>query len=394
MARTLLTKTVLLLGLISLFTDLASEMLYPVLPLYLESIGFGVFGIGLLEGVAEATAGLSKGFFGQWSDRIGRRRPFVQWGYGISAVAKPLMAAFPHPLWVLFARTVERLGKGIRTGGRDALLSAEARPDTRARVFGFHRAMDTTGAALGPLLALLFLWYYPGQYRWLFVLAIVPGALAILATLWLREAPATPEVRPRPGFLEFLRYVRTASPAYRRLLYGLIAFALINSSDLFLLLLLKELGLSDTAVIGWYVYYNLIYALAAYPLGSLADRLGVRPTFLFGLACFVLVYGLLPWATDWYWFAGLFLLYGLFAAATEGIAKAWIASTSSNTEMGTAIGTYTALGSLASLLASSLAGAIWYAFGANALFAATALAAAGVWIYFATAIHSPGHPPR
>jgi MFS family permease len=383
MPKKILSKLVLLLGLVSLFTDLASEMLYPVLPLYLESIGFGVLGIGLLEGIAEATAGLSKGFFGQWSDRIGRRRPFVQWGYGLSAVAKPLMAAFPLPTWVLFTRTLDRLGKGIRTGGRDALLASAARPDTRARVFGFHRAMDTTGAALGPLLALVFLWYYPGQYRWLFALAIIPGVLAVLSTLLLSEAPTVPVVRERPGFLEFLRYARTGPVAYRRLLIGLVGFALINSSDLFLLLLLKELGLSDTIIIGWYVFYNLVYALAAYPLGSLADRIGVRPTFLLGLVCFILVYGLLPFAAGWVWFGGLFLLYGLYAAATEGIAKAWIATTCSNEVMGTAIGTYTALASLASLVASSLAGAIWYTFGANVLFAATAVAGAMVLGYFA-----------
>lgn len=386
----ILSRTVVLLGLVSLFTDMASEMLYPVMPLYLESIGFSIAGIGLLEGIAEATAGLSKGFFGQWSERIGRRLPFVQIGYGISSVTKPLMAAFTFPAWVLFARMAERLGKGIRTGGRDALLSGAATPETKARVFGFHRAMDTAGAAIGPLIALVFLYFYPGQYRLMFILAIVPGLLAVGSTLLLKEqrAPARADAA-RPGFLEFFRYVRTAAPEYRRLLAGLVAFALINSSDLFLLILLKQLGQSDVAVIGWYVFYNLIYALGAYPLGGLADRYGIKPVFLTGLAIFILVYAALPFAAGWWSFGVLFALYGVYAAATEGIAKAWISKLVPQAEMGTATGAYGAFGSLASMAASTGAGLLWYAFGPGMLFGLTAALAAGVLVYFA-GLRQPG----
>ncbi|CAH1002556.1 hypothetical protein LEM8419_03430 [Neolewinella maritima] len=381
----ILSRTVVLLGAISLFTDVASEMLYPVMPLYLESIGFSAAGIGLLEGIATATAGLCKGFFGQWSDRLGRRVPFVQLGYGISAVAKPLMAVFTVPVWVLFARTAERLGKGIRTGARDALLSGEARPETRARVFGFHRAMDTTGAAIGPVLALLFLWAYPGQYRLLFLLAGVPGILALAATLLLRERAVVPsQLASRPGLLQFVRYFRTGNRDYRRLLIGLTAFALINSSDLFLLLLLKELGLSDTALIGWYIFYNLVYALAAYPFGSLADRFGPKRVFIGGLLIFAVVYGLLPLATAPWMFAVLFALYGIYAAATEGNAKAWISHVSPQSEMGTATGAYGAFESLAALGASSAAGLVWLVYGPGILFGGTAVLTLGVVGYFST----------
>ncbi len=145
----------------------------------------------------------------------------MQLGYGISALAKPLMAVFTVPAWVLFARTTERLGKGIRTGARDALLSGEARPETKARVFGFHRAMDSTGAAIGPVLALLFLWAYPGQYRLLFLLAVVPGIFALVSTLLLREKATPAQVTERPGLLQFFRYFLTADREYRRLLVGL-----------------------------------------------------------------------------------------------------------------------------------------------------------------------------
>ena len=195
-----LTRAVWLLSLISLFTDLASEMLYPVMPLYLQSIGFSVFFIGLLEGVAEAVAGLSKGYFGQWSDRLGRRVPFVQWGYGLSALSKPMLAVLATPAWVLLARTVDRLGKGLRTGARDALLSDEATPATKGKVFGFHRSMDTLGAVFGPLAALFWLAARPGQFRPLVLLAFVPGVLAVLCACYLmvrlRDTPQSVGLPP------------------------------------------------------------------------------------------------------------------------------------------------------------------------------------------------------
>src|SRR3981189_2404461 len=159
-----LTRTIWILSVISLLTDTASEMLYPVMPLYLKSIGFSIVLIGVLEGVAEAVAGLSKGYFGKLSDHTGKRMPFVQWGYTLSALSKPLMAVFVYPLWVFFIRTIDRLGKGLRTGARDAILSDEATPATKGKVFGFHRSMDTAGAVIGPLLALLYLQWHPGNY--------------------------------------------------------------------------------------------------------------------------------------------------------------------------------------------------------------------------------------
>ena len=380
-AGKVVTRTVWLLGLVSLLTDVASEMLYPVMPLYLESIGFSVAGIGVLEGLASATAGLSKGYFGQWSDRTGRRLPFVRAGYGISAVAKPLMAVFTAPWWVFLARTAERLGKGIRTGGRDAMLAGAATPATRARVFGFHRAMDTTGAALGPLLALGFLWWYPGQYRWLFLASAVPGVLAVAATLLLREQGIAPQPGGRPGLLDFLRYLRSAPTAYRRLFGVLTAFALINSSDLFLLLLLKEAGLADTTVIGFYIFYNLVYAILAYPFGGLADRFGPRRVYAGGLLVFAAVYFGLAQATAVWTIAALFAAYGLYAAATEGVAKAWVSELVPANERGTAIGTVSAAESLSTLVASSAAGIVWALFGAQVLFVGTAILAAGVGLY-------------
>lgn len=384
--KTLLTRTIWLLGLVSLFTDMASEMLYPIMPLYLESIGFSVLGIGILEGIAEATAGLSKGYFGKLSDHRARKVPFVQLGYLLSALSKPLMAAWTAPLWVLAARTTDRLGKGVRTGARDALLAAEATFATRARIFGFHRGMDTLGAAIGPLLALLFLWYYPEHYRTLFLLALFPGLAAVGFTFLLKEPPAeaapTVKAQGSPGFFSFLKYIPASSPAYRRLLWGLLAFALVNSSDLFLLLLLKYKGISDAVLIGFYIFYNLVYALAAFPAGSLADRRGLKPVFVSGLLLFAAVYGGMALADSWWQFGLLFLLYGLYAALTEGVAKAWISNLAPAGERATAIGTYEGLRSAAALLASAVAGLVWFQLGPAVLFGMTAVAVGAITSYF------------
>ena len=378
---TYLTRAVWLLSLISLFTDLASEMLYPVMPLYLQSIGFSVVYIGFLEGVAEAVAGLSKGYFGQWSDRLGRRVPFVQWGYGLSALSKPMLAVLATPAWVLLARTVDRLGKGLRTGARDALLSDETTSADRGKVFGFHRSMDTLGAVLGPLAALGWLAAHPGQYRPLFLWAFVPGVVAVLITLVLRERRAVPSGRPVVPFWASFGYWRQAPPAYRRVVGGLLVFALFNSSDAFLLLLARQRGLSAPAVIGLYILYNLTYVLSAWPLGHLADRLGPRRLLVGGLLVFAGVYGGMVLAHDTWTFGALFALYGLYAAATEGVGKAWVSTLCNKADTGAALGTLGGLSSLAALLASGLTGVLWQWRGPELPFRLAAGAALAVALY-------------
>jgi MFS family permease len=184
----ILTRAILIVSFVSLLTDVASEMLYPVMPVYLRSIGFSVFIIGLLEGIAEATAGISKGYFGNLSDNQGRRVVFIRTGYTISAFSKPMMVMLSFPLWIFICRTLDRLGKGIRTSARDALLSDESTRENKGKVFGFHRGMDTAGAAVGPMLALVFLFFYPGNYRILFYIAFIPGLLAILLSFLLKES--------------------------------------------------------------------------------------------------------------------------------------------------------------------------------------------------------------
>ncbi|HPT13380.1 MAG TPA: MFS transporter [Bacteroidales bacterium] len=368
MLRKILTKTILLVSFVSLFTDIASEMLYPVMPVYLRSIGFSVLLIGILEGVAEATAGLSKGYFGNFSDKAGKRVPFVRWGYLLSAISKPLMAVFVYPLWIFFARTLDRLGKGIRTGARDAMLSDETTPEHKGKVFGFHRAMDTVGAAIGPLAALVYLHYYPGQYKWLFVIAFAPGLVAILLTFLLKEKVSNVSKKQRVGFLSYLKYWKTAAPQYKILVAGLLLFTLFNSSDAFLLLAIKNQGLSDTTMIGVYIFYNLVYALLAFPIGIVADRIGLRTTLVAGLFVFALVYSLMGFAISMTQFMVLFGLYAIYAASTEGISKALITNLSAKADTATAIGFYTSFASIFTMLASSLAGLLWFTLGPKPMF--------------------------
>ncbi|MBC5775376.1 MFS transporter [Pontibacter sp. KCTC 32443] len=377
-----ITKAIWILSVVSLLTDTASEMLYPVMPIYLKKIGFSVLLIGVLEGIAEATAGLSKGYFGKLSDVTGRRVPFVQLGYTLSAVSKPMLALLTYPLWIFFARTLDRFGKGIRTGARDAILSDEATPATKGKVFGFHRGMDTLGAVLGPGLALLYLYFYPEDYTTLFYIAFIPGLLAILASLLLKEKVASRSTsQARPSFFSFLGYWKESPPEYRRLVAGLLAFTLFNSSDVFLLLKMKQTGISDTAVIGIYIFYNLVYALFAFPAGIVADKIGLKKMFILGLVLFAGVYFGVAAQNSLYVYLLLFLLYGMYAAATEGISKAWISNITSKQDTATAIGTYSGFQSICTMLASSLAGLIWYNYGAPATFILTGTATVLVILY-------------
>ena len=372
----IITRTVWILSLVSLFTDIASEMLYPVMPLFLKDIGYSAVFIGVLEGVAEAIAGISKSYFGKRSDAMGKRLPSVQLGYGFSAISKPLLAFFAYPLWIFFCRTLDRLGKGIRTGARDAMLSDESTAATRGRVFGFHRAMDTLGAVMGPAIALVYLYYHPRAYTTLFVIAFAPGLLALLSTLIIKEKkkPVTEKKEiTQPRLFAFFSHWKNRPVAYRKLVMALLLFALFNSSDVFLLLKMKESGLNDVSCIGIYIFYNLVYALCSYPLGMMADKAGLKRIFLLGLVLFAMVYAGFAFNNSMFIFVLMFAVYGVYAAATEGISKAWISNLVPKNETASAIGTYSGLQSICSLIASSLAGIIWYKFGATAMFISSSI---------------------
>ncbi len=377
-----ITRSIWVLSLVSLFTDMASDMLYPVMPAYLRSIGFSVAFIGLLEGIAEAAAGLSKGYFGYWSDMSGKRLPFVRLGYTLSALSKPLMAAMAYPLWIFLVRTLDRLGKGMRTGARDAILADASTHQNRGKVFGFHRSMDTVGAALGPALALIWLYFRPGDYIPLFFIAFLPGIISVLLLFTLKEQNNLAPQGKTITFSDSMRWLKTATPAYRTLLWGLLLFASINSAEIFLLLRAKDLGMTDAGVVGLYIFYNLIFALLAYPLGRLSDTMGMKRIFLLGLALFAITYLGMALFSSTTAIIALFFVYGGFAAATDGLAKAWISKVCGPREKAVGLGTFAGLQSLSLLLASVWAGLLWDITGPMTVFLLTAGLSIPVGLYF------------
>lgn len=381
-----LTRTLWLVSLISLFTDMASEMLYPIMPLYLKQIGFSMIGLGFLEGLAEALAGFSKPYFGHWSDKLQRRTPFVQWGYALSALAKPAMGFFQSAGAVFFLRSADRLGKGIRSGARDALLSDISANKNRGKVFGLHRAMDTFGAVIGPALALLFLAYYPGQYHLLFLWALVPGLFAVALTFLIKDNINAIPKNTVPLSLSFktIKSIwQQSSATYKQVLIGLTIIALVNSSDMFLIFRAVELGLSETQAVMAYLFYNLIFAVSAYPMGYLADRIGFKPMLLGGFILLGLVYTSLIFPLNQMQFIGALVLYGLYAAATEGLSKAWISTLCSPNQKAGAQGLFQGFQSIGVWVASSVCGWLWYTKGSQWAFAVTAIGVMlGIFILF------------
>ncbi len=360
-----LPKQVIILGLVSLFTDMASEMLYPINPLFLSSVlGASMAVVGMIEGLAEVTAGLLKGYFGVLSDKLGKRSIFVILGYSLSALAKPLPGIFSNTLTVLISRVTDRVGKGIRTAPRDALLASYAENNTGA-VFGFHRALDTLGAVIGPLLALLMLNLLRLDYQTIFIIAFIPSLIAVIFTLYVKDKKSAISLRPKTDMLGFWKN----SPSQYKTLFLLITtFSLVNSSDVFLILKSKNISGSDTLAIAGYIFYNLIYAASSYPIGILSDKIGKKKVFIIGLLIFSVVYfgfaSLNSFALIWI----LFALYGIYASSTEGVLKAWVSDLVPDQNRGSAIGLITMSSSIAMMVGSILAGILWDEFGSSVPF--------------------------
>lgn len=362
-----ITKNILFLSLISFFTDVASELLYPVIPLYLSSIGISVAGISIIEGVAETLSALSKTYFGIWSDKIKKRKIFVIWGYTLSAVSKPLMVLFPGALWILLMRISDRLGKGIRTAPRDALLSDESSIQNKGKVFGFHRSMDTLGAAVGPFIALILLWLYHLTYVNIFLISIIPGVLAILFSFLIVEKKniSLTSKSERIKIKDMFSYWGRSSKNYKVLTILLILFYLFNSSDMLLLLKAKTHHITDYQVISLYIIYNISYALLAFPFGIIGDKLGLKNTIAFGLLLFGIVYVGISLFVSWYGLIVLFILYGIYAAAIEGNIKALLSNFADKNETATAIGLFTTLQSFTFMISNALTGWLWITFNSS-----------------------------
>lgn len=351
-----LPRTVWLLGLISLVNDAASDMIYPLVPLYLTSVLMaGPKALGLIEGIAEAGGSLLKLLAGVMADRTRRVKYWVVFGYGVAGIARPLVAFATSWLGVLACRFADRVGKGLRTAPRDALLTLSVRHDQRGLAFGFHRAMDNFGAVIGPLAAagLLALGM---PLRQVLLCAIVPAILVVILALTIREPEHDQALKPVP----FTWNLREFPPVFKRYLIVLGLFMLGNSSNMFLLLRAKELGVSDAHIPILWALVSLVAALFSTPLSALSDRVDRRKLIVGGwsiYAVFYLLFGLMPAhpALLWPMFAG----YGLFLAATEGAEKALVADMVPKAQAGTAFGWYNLVAGILLLPASVLFGWIW-----------------------------------
>lgn len=367
-----ISRQVVILGLISFFTDFASEMLYPITPIFLTAaLGASMSLVGLIEGIAEVTAGFLKGYFGALSDKVGKRSVFVVVGYSLSGLVKSLPGIIVTIPSVIFARVVDRIGKGIRTAPRDALLANYSNPavdgakGNTGAVFGFHRAMDTFGAVAGPLSALLFLNFFPGKYPWIYLVAIIPSLFAIGFTFVVKDAKGKTKSNGEKNYASFWK----SSPReYKMFLLLFTLFSLVNSSDVFLILKSKQVAHSDITAILGYVFYNLIYALSSYPVGLAADKFGKRNIFILGLLIFSIVYFGFAVNQNFHVIWILFAFYGIYAAATEGVSKAWVSDLVPDEFRGTAIGLLTMLSSFAIMFGSFLTGVLWDNFSAQVPF--------------------------
>lgn len=375
-----LPPAVVALGAVSLLTDASSEMIYPLLPVFLTGLGATPAFLGLVEGAAESTAALLKLLSGAWSDRARARKPLVAWGYGIASAARPLVALATVPWHVLAVRFADRVGKGIRTSPRDALLADVTPAALRGRAFGFHRAMDHAGAVLGPLAAFLILGA-GGTHRAVFAWAAVPAALAMVALLaGVREparadAPAT----PRPAL--DLRPPRARG--FRRYLAVVALFTMGNSSDAFLLLRATSLGVPATGIPLLWAGFHVVKAALATPFGALSDRAGRRPVLAAGFVLYALVYAGFAKAASAAHVVALFGAYALFFALTEGAEKALVADLVPAGERGRAFGSFHAVVGALALPSSLLFGWLWTGHGPAVPFllgAAFALAAAALLV--------------
>lgn len=359
-------KNVLILGLVSFLTDASSDMIYPVLPLFLSDVlGSSKLFIGLIEGVAESTASILKIFSGWLSDKLGKRKFLVALGYGVSSLGKPILSVVTAGWHVLLLRFADRFGKGVRTSPRDALIADSAPEEHRGLSYGFHRAMDSAGAVVGPLLAFLFLPLVNENYRILFLIASVPAMLAVLILiLFVKERKRLKEKITRlakPGLSRF-------DPKFKVFLLGATIFALGNSSDAFLFLRAKDLNIDVVYIPILWLVLNLVYALIASPAGALSDRIGRKNLIISGLLIYTLVYLGFAFATRSIHVWILFGIYGLYYGLANGTMRAYVADLVGEESRATAFGVYHGVVGLTALPASLIFGWLWQSAGVSVAF--------------------------
>jgi MFS family permease len=356
---------VIVLGIVSFLTDISTEMVYPLIPLYLTSrLGASPAIVGLIEGVAESTASLLRVFSGYISDLIGRRKPLAILGYGSSTLGKVFLYLSHSWGFVFIGRWIDRFGKGIRTAPRDALIADSTDPTRRGRAFGLHRAMDTFGAVIGIILAYYFFTRFSGDYSRVFLYSLIPAFLGVFALFFVKESRKTVKGSTSKPVLKWSLLDRRL----KGFLIITLIFTLGNSSNQFLLLRAKNLGFNDATVLLLYLTYNLVYMAFAYPAGRISDRIGRKKLIVVGYLFYGLVYfGFAMVASGSYLWV-LFGLYGIYIGLTEGVQKALISDIAPVETRATLIGLHATLEGIGLLPASFIAGLLWNNISASAPF--------------------------
>ena len=358
-----LEKNAFFTGLTSFFTDTSTKMVYSVMPLFLLSIGASKTTISFIEGIAESTASLLKAISGYWSDKIGKNKPFMIIGYGITAIITPLYALARIPIQILFFRFFERIGKGLRTAPRDSLISGSIKKNEAGKTFGFQKAMDNSGAIVGPLIAFLLLSIFPLNYSYIFLLATIPAILGVLTIIiFIKEAKAEKKETTNKISLKLL------PKKFYFFLIIIFVFTLGNSADALLLVKTSETGIDKSYIPFVYMIFNTVSVLLAIPIGKLSDRIGREKLIILGFIVYAIVYYFFGRFNSINVFIFLFMLYGFYSALTDGSQKAMISDIVSKDLKGTGFGIYHAVLGITLLPASLIAGLLYDKVNSNAPF--------------------------
>ncbi len=375
-------RGILILGLVSFFTDLSTEMIYPLLPVFLSAVlGAGALALGLVEGIAESSAAFCKVVSGYWTDWTNRRKPFIFAGYGISGLAKPLIACAAGWPFVLLMRFLDRMGKGIRTSPRDALLADITESGQRGGAFGLHRAMDHAGAVAGPLVAAALLGFAALSLRHIFFLAIIPSVLVMAIIFLFVKEPAFATTTKTHGPPNIFSEWKDLGGNFKYFLAALLLFTLGNSTDAFLILRLSNAGVSTSHIAMLWAAHNTIKMISTYTGGRLSDLFGSPKLITSGWTFYALVYAAFACVETPNLLVATFLLYGIYFGLCEPSEKSLVADIVPLNRRGTAFGYYHFVSGIGALPASLLFGFLWHTFSAQAAFltgAALAMLAAVV----------------